>query len=57
MDIFNYSPRTSHVVHVGQSTLGGESPLRLQSMTTTLRPTWPAAWHKANASLTPEPTT
>ena len=35
MDIFNYSPRTSHVVHVGQSTLGGESPLRLQSMTTT----------------------
>ncbi len=35
MDLFNYAPRTSHVVHVGNRPLGGDNPLRLQSMTTT----------------------
>ncbi|RKV78799.1 MAG: 4-hydroxy-3-methylbut-2-en-1-yl diphosphate synthase, partial [Alloprevotella sp.] len=36
MDLFNYSPRSSHAVKVGNTTIGGGNPLRLQSMTTTL---------------------
>ena len=36
-DIFNYHPRQSHRVNVGNRPLGGDCPLRLQSMTT--RPT------------------
>ena len=36
MDLFNYSPRNSHAVKVGTTTIGGGNPLRLQSMTTTL---------------------
>ncbi|MGN0087006.1 MAG: 4-hydroxy-3-methylbut-2-en-1-yl diphosphate synthase [Alloprevotella sp.] len=32
--LFNYRPRKSHVVHVGNRPLGGDEPLRLQSMTT-----------------------
>ena len=35
MDLFNYNPRRSHRVCVGNRGLGGEEPLRLQSMTTT----------------------
>ena len=35
MDLFNYCPRASHVVNVGKYPLGGDQPLRLQSMTTT----------------------
>lgn len=35
MDIFNYSPRLSHEVVVGNRPLGGSNPLRIQSMTTT----------------------
>lgn len=35
MDIFNYSPRHSHEVTVGNRPLGGGNPLRIQSMTTT----------------------
>lgn len=35
MDLFNYSPRASHEVHVGNRPLGGDNPLRIQSMTTT----------------------
>lgn len=34
MDIFNYNPRKSHLVHIGNRPLGGDCPLRLQSMTT-----------------------
>lgn len=34
IDIFNYRPRRSHRVDVGQRPLGGDQPLRLQSMTT-----------------------
>ena len=34
MDIFNYTPRRSHVILLGGMTLGGGAPLRLQSMTT-----------------------
>lgn len=34
MDIFNYNPRHSHEVHVGNRPLGGDNPLRIQSMTT-----------------------
>ncbi len=36
MDLFNYQPRRSHEVHIGNKPLGGQQPLRLQSMTTTL---------------------
>lgn len=35
MDLFNYTPRRSHVVRVGNRPLGGDTPLRIQSMTTT----------------------
>lgn len=35
MSIFNYNPRHSHQVCVGNRPLGGENPLRIQSMTTT----------------------
>lgn len=34
MDIFNYRPRASHEVKIGNRPLGGGQPLRLQSMTT-----------------------
>lgn len=34
MDLFNYSPRLSHEVSVGNRPLGGDQPLRIQSMTT-----------------------
>lgn len=36
MDLFNYNPRASHEVKVGNTPLGGGHPIRLQSMTTTL---------------------
>lgn len=35
MSIFNYQPRASHEVRIGHRPLGGDHPLRLQSMTTT----------------------
>lgn len=35
MDIFNYNPRHSHEVNIGNRPLGGNHPLRIQSMTTT----------------------
>ena len=35
MDLFNYSRRESSVVHVGATPLGGNNPIRLQSMTNT----------------------
>ncbi len=35
MDIFNYNPRRSHTVNIGNRPLGGDNPLRIQSMTTT----------------------
>lgn len=35
MDLFNYSRRPTHVVHIGATPLGGEYPIRLQSMTNT----------------------
>lgn len=34
MSIFNYQPRASHEVRIGHRPLGGDHPLRLQSMTT-----------------------
>ncbi|MBQ2123860.1 MAG: flavodoxin-dependent (E)-4-hydroxy-3-methylbut-2-enyl-diphosphate synthase, partial [Bacteroidaceae bacterium] len=34
-ELFNYTPRKSHEVMVGNRPLGGGHPLRLQSMTTT----------------------
>ena len=37
MDLFNYQPRASRQVRVGNRPLGGGQPIRLQSMTT--RPT------------------
>ena len=35
MDLFNYSRRESSVVHIGATPLGGNNPIRIQSMTTT----------------------
>jgi len=34
MNLFNYSPRPSHEVKIGNRPLGGTQPLRIQSMTT-----------------------
>ena len=34
MDLFNYHPRASHEVRIGNRPLGGDHPLRIQSMTT-----------------------
>ena len=36
MDLFNYSRRQTHAVNVGATPLGGEYPIRLQSMTNTV---------------------
>ena len=35
VDLFNYHRRESSVVHVGATPLGGDNPIRIQSMTTT----------------------
>ena len=35
MDIFNYQRRETSVVHVGAIDMGGDNPIRIQSMTTT----------------------
>ena len=34
VDIFNYTPRAAHEVKIGNRPLGGNQPLRIQSMTT-----------------------
>ena len=34
VNLFNYTPRKSHTIRLGELTLGGGAPLRLQSMTT-----------------------
>ena len=35
MDLFNYHQRESSVVHIGALDMGGDNPVRIQSMTTT----------------------
>lgn len=35
MDLFNYHRRESSVVHIGALNMGGDNPVRIQSMTTT----------------------
>lgn len=35
MDLFNYERRKSSVTHVGRLNIGGDNPVRIQSMTTT----------------------
>ncbi len=35
MDLFNYERRKTHTVHIGGTPLGGENPVRIQSMTNT----------------------
>nr|MBP7472073.1 4-hydroxy-3-methylbut-2-en-1-yl diphosphate synthase [Prevotella sp.] len=35
MDLFNYHRRESSVVHIGAIDMGGDNPIRIQSMTTT----------------------
>ena len=35
MDLFNYSRRESSVVNIGATPLGGDNPIRVQSMTNT----------------------
>ena len=34
VNLFNYTPHKSHTIRLGELTLGGGAPLRLQSMTT-----------------------
>ena len=34
-DLFNYQRRKSSIVHIGTLDMGGENPIRVQSMTTT----------------------
>ena len=34
-DLFNYRRRETSTVHVGSITIGSDSPIRVQSMTTT----------------------
>ena len=35
MDLFNYHRRETSVVHIGALDMGGDNPIRIQSMTTT----------------------
>lgn len=35
VDLFNYTRRASSVAHIGAIDLGGDNPIRIQSMTTT----------------------
>ena len=35
IDLFNYERRKSSVAHVGALDMGGDNPVRIQSMTTT----------------------
>ena len=35
VDLFNYSRRSTSVVHIGATPMGGENPIRIQSMTNT----------------------
>ena len=35
IDLFNYSRRKSSEVNIGATPLGGDNPIRVQSMTTT----------------------
>ena len=35
VDLFNYTRRASSVAHIGALDLGGDNPIRIQSMTTT----------------------
>ena len=35
MDLFNYHRRETTVAHVGSLNMGGDNPIRIQSMTTT----------------------
>ena len=35
VDLFNYTRRASSVAHIGSLDLGGDNPVRIQSMTTT----------------------
>ena len=57
MDLFNYQPRHSHEVRIGNKPLGGLQPLRLQSMTTTLTTTRRQVWRSVSTLLRPVPTT
>ena len=43
MDIFNYNPRHSHEVNIGNRPLGGTPPRRIQRMTPTAT-TAPEGW-------------
>ncbi len=47
VDLFNYSRRPSSVVHIGALNLGGDNPVRIQSMTTTNTNDTEACVHQA----------
>lgn len=53
-DLFNYKRRAATVAHVGRLNIGGDNPVRVQSMTTTSTSTPRGAWRNASASSTQE---
>lgn len=51
MDLFNYERRKSAVVEIGDTPLGGENPIRLQSMTNTPTKDTEACVHQAESII------
>ena len=49
--LFNYSRREAHEVNVGDTPLGGDNPIRVQSMTTTPTADTEACVIRQNVSL------
>ena len=47
VDLFNYTRRASSVAHIGSLDLGGDNPVRIQSMTTTNTNDTEACIHQA----------
>lgn len=50
-ELFNYTPRRTHEVRVGSRHIGGDNPLRLQSMTTTDTNDVEASFRQATAIM------
>lgn len=50
IDLFNYRRREASPVQVGDIQLGGDAPIRVQSMTTTNTKTRRRAWLRLSAS-------
>lgn len=52
MDLFNYSRRESSEVHIGATPLGGDNPIRIQSMTNTVTMDTDACVKQAKSIIT-----